>query len=90
MGKAMQYAYTYWARHLRLSPTFGDHIDQITTLMVDILKRAPLWIEIMSLENNLEEVIHSMNILLDWLDQVSGTLLQFNIEGLLLMILEIR
>jgi len=81
VGKAMQYACTHWARHLRLSPTLGDHIDHIVILVTNILKAAPLWIEVMSLENHLEEVIHSMNMLLDWLDQVSDSLLQPNMEG---------
>jgi len=82
VGGAMQYAYTYWARHLMLSPTSGDHIDQIAALVIDMLKRAPLWIEAMSLENCLEEVIHSMNILLNWLDKVSDSSLQANIKEL--------
>jgi len=75
VDKAMQYACTYWARHLRLSPVSGGHLDQTIILTIDMLKRAPLWVEVMSLENHLEEVIHSMNMVLDWLDQVSGPLL---------------
>jgi len=81
-GRAIEYACTYWARHFRLSPTSGDHIDQIVIFVTNILKGAPLWIEVMSLANHLEEVIHSLNMLLDWLDQVSGSLLQLNMEGL--------
>ena len=72
VGRAMQYTYFHWARHLRLSSISGDHVGQIIILAINVLRRAPLWIEVMSLENCLEEVIHSMNILLDWLDQVSG------------------
>jgi len=82
VDKAMQYVCTYWARHLRLSPRYSDHLDQILALVIGMLRRAPLWIEVMSLRNHLEEVIHSMNMVLDWLDQVSGSLLQFNMEGL--------
>ena len=83
VDRAMQYACTYWARHLRLCPPSGDHIDQIVILVINILKRAPLWVEVMSLKNCLEEVIHSMNTLLDWLDKVSCSLLQLNIKGLI-------
>jgi len=36
----------------------------------------------MSLQNQLGEVIHSMNSLLDWLDKVSGCYLLFNIKEL--------
>ena len=82
VDRAMQYACTYWARHLRLSPRSGGHLGQILTLVIDMLRRAPLWIEVMSLGNHLEEVIHSMNMVLDWLDQVSGSVLPPNMEGL--------
>jgi len=82
VDKAMQYACTYWARHLRPSPRSSDHLEQILVLVIDMLRRAPPWIEVMSLGNYLEEVIHSMNMVLDWLDQVSGSLLQLNVEGL--------
>ena len=73
VGRAVQYACDHWARHLRPSPTSGDQIDGIVILVVDMLKRSPLWVEVMSLENHLEEVIHSMNMVLDWLGQVSGS-----------------
>ena len=82
VDKAMQYACTYWARYLRLSPVSGSHIEQTIILTTDMLKSSPLWIEVMSLGNHLEEVIHSMNMVLDWLDQVSGPLLQPNIKRL--------
>jgi len=79
----IQYACTYWARHLRLSPTSGDNTDQVIDLVNNMLKSAPQWIEVMSLKNQLEEVIHSMNSLLDWLDRVSGSLLLLDMMGLI-------
>ena len=72
LGGAVQYACRYWAKHLRLSPTSGNHIYQVIISATEMLRNAPPWIEVLSLENNLEEVIHSMNSLLDWLDKVSG------------------
>jgi hypothetical protein len=68
---AIQYACSHWARHLELSPISGDYVDQVITLATAMLKNSPSWIEVMSIENHLEEVIHSMNSLLDWLDKVS-------------------
>jgi len=73
IGGAIQYACTYWARHLSLSPVSGDFGEQIIDLLTSMFQNAPPWIEVMSLENQLGEVIHSMNSLLDWLKIVSGS-----------------
>ena len=70
LGGAMQYACNYWARHLFLSPTSGNYTHKLTISVVEMLGSALPWIEVMSLENHLEEVIHSMHGLLDWLDKV--------------------
>lgn len=69
LGGAVRYACNHWARHLRLSrpPDIRAVIASTTT----ILKGSAPWIEVMSLENHLGEVIHSMNNLLHWLDNVS-------------------
>ena len=82
LGGAVRYACRYWARHLELSPRSGDHVDHVTVSVTRMLRSAPLWIEVMSLENCLEGVIHSMYSLLDWLDKVSGSLSLPDIEGL--------
>jgi len=83
IGGAVQYACTYWARHLRLSLTSEDFAEQMVDLAIDTLQNAPPWIEVMSLENQLGEVIHSMNSLLDWLDKVSDSYLLLNIKELI-------
>jgi len=75
LGGGLQYACRYWARHFQLSPISGDYITQAIVSVSDMLENAPIWIEAMSLENCLEEVIHSMYSLLNWLDQVSNSLL---------------
>jgi hypothetical protein len=81
-GCAVRYACSYWARHLTLSPTSGDYTRQVAVSATEMLKNAPPWIEVMSLENRLEEVIHSMYGLLAWLDEVSGSSLPLD-EGLI-------
>ena len=81
VGGAVRYACSHWAMHLRLSPTSGGNIDQVIASVTGMLKSAPAWIEVMSLEGHLEEVIHSINSLLDWLDKVSGSLFPLNVEG---------
>jgi hypothetical protein len=73
LGGTMRYACSYWARHLKLSPTSGDHVRQVITSATGVLKGAPPWIEVMSLENRLEEIIHSMHSLLAWLGEVSDS-----------------
>ena len=73
LGGAMQYACIYWARHLGFSPTYGnDHVNQVISSVADMLNNILPWIEAMSLDNHLGEVIHSIYGLLDWLDKVSG------------------
>ena len=80
IGGAIQYACAYWAGHLGLSPTSEDFAEQIIDLVTNTLLNAPPWIEVMSLENQLGEVIHSMNNLLDWLDNVSDSYLLLNMK----------
>jgi hypothetical protein len=77
VGGATRYACSYWAKHLKLSPRSGDYVRRVVVSATKMLKSSPLWIEVMSLENRLEEVIHSMYNLLSWLDEVSGSLLPF-------------
>ena len=76
LGGAVRYACHHWARHLKSSPESGSYVHQVAVLVVEMLRGAPPWIEVMSLETRLEEVIHSMNSLLDWLSKVSSSLYQ--------------
>ena len=72
LSDALRYACSHWARHLRLSPTSSnDWTYQVIVLAINMLESAPPWIEVMSLEGHLDEVIHSMYGLLDWIDKVS-------------------
>ena len=73
LGGAVRYACRYWARHLELSLTSGD-VHQVIASVNELLRGAPPWIEVMSLENCLEAVIQSMYSLLDWQEKVSGPL----------------
>ena len=77
MGGATRYACAYWAMHVRSSPTDNDHAGRLITSASEFLKEyAPSWIEVMSLENRLEGVIHNINNLLDWL----GTVCEFSYD----------
>ena len=82
IGGAVQYACTYWTGHLGLSPTSKDFAEKIINLALKTLQNAPPWIEVMSLQNQLGEVIHSMNSLQDWLNKVSGSYLLLNVNML--------
>ena len=73
LGGAVRYACSYWARHLELIPGYGDYVPPIIVSVTKMLRNAPPWIEVMSLDNQLEEVIHSMYSLLAWLDKVGGS-----------------
>ena len=69
LGGGVRYACSHWARHLKSSRLSGA--PEAVTLTISVLKSAAPWIEVMSLENRLGEVIHSMNSLRRWLPHVS-------------------
>ena len=87
LGGGLQYACRYWARHLGFSPISGSYIIQATLSANNMLESAPIWIEVMSLENCLEEVIRSMYDLLNWLDKVSSSLIPPDVDVWLLITL---
>ena len=71
VGGASRYACGYWALHVQSSPTTNDYAIQLIASATEFFKNNALpWIEVMSLENRLEGVIHSIHSLLDWLDKV--------------------
>ena len=71
VGSATKYACNYWAMHVQSSPTTGDYALQLITSITNFLKVNGIqWVEVMSLENQLETVIYSINNLSDWFDMV--------------------
>ena len=71
VGSASRYACAYWAMHIRCSPTDNDNAARLVTSTIEFfMKNALPWIEVMSLENRLEGVIHNINNLIDWLSTV--------------------
>ena len=71
VGGALRYACGYWAMHAQSSPTSNEHAVRLITSATEFFKHNALpWIEVMSLENRLEGVIHSINSLFRWLDTV--------------------
>jgi len=74
LGSGLRYACKYWSAHLLSSSTSREYSNRLiasTSLFFD--HSVFPWMEVMSLEGCLEDVIHSMNHLLDWLGKVSGT-----------------
>ena len=73
LGSGLRYACKHWSIHLLFSSTSrgcGDQLTASTSLFFDFSVFP--WMEVMSLEGHPEDVIHSMNHLLDWLSKVSG------------------
>jgi hypothetical protein len=71
VGGALRYACSHWALHVRCSSTDNDHAIRLITPTIKFFQENALpWIEVMSLENRLEGVIHSINHLIDWLGAV--------------------
>ena len=71
IGGATRYACAYWGMHIRSSPIDHNHANQLITSSIEFLKMNALpWIEVMSLEQQVEGVIYNINSLLDWLGTV--------------------
>jgi len=71
VGSASRYACAYWAMHIRSSPTNKRGTIELISSAIEFFKGGALpWIEVMSLENRLEGVIHNINNLIDWLGTV--------------------
>ena len=71
VGSGTRYACVYWATHVRSSPTTNDYTIRLIPSAIEFFKKnAVPWIEVMSLENLLESVIHSTYSFLDWLGMV--------------------
>ena len=71
VGGALRYACEYWAMHVRSSPTTEEYATRLVTSATEFFGNNSLsWIEVMSLENRLESVIHNINNLLDWIRKV--------------------
>ena len=71
VGDATRYACRYWAAHVRSSPTADRYTIRLISSAVEFLRSNVVpWVEVMSLENRLESVIHSIYDLLGWLGMV--------------------
>ncbi|KAF9785244.1 hypothetical protein BJ322DRAFT_1108700 [Thelephora terrestris] len=71
VGGATRYACSYWAMHVRSSPTTGNYVLLLITSATEFFNTNGVqWIEVMSLENRLESVVHSINHLFDWFGMV--------------------
>jgi hypothetical protein len=75
LGSGVRYACSYWAGHLTLSPTSDSYSPRVVVSVTKMLESPTSWIEVMSLENRLEEVVRSMHSLLAWLGNVSSSLI---------------
>ena len=68
---ATRYACGYWAMHVRSSPTTDDFATRLIDSATEFFKNNVIpWIEAMSLEGRLENVIYSINHVFDWLPMV--------------------
>jgi WD40 repeat protein len=72
LGSGLRYACKYWSTHLLFSSTSGGYGSRLVASVSQFFDHGVFpWMEVMSLEGRLEDVIHSMNHLLDWLSKVS-------------------
>ena len=72
LGSGLRYACKYWSTHLLSSSTSGEHSSRLVASTSRFFDHNVFpWMEVMSLEGHLEDVIHSMNHLADWLGKVS-------------------
>ena len=77
VGSATRYACGYWAMHVRSSPTTQIYASRLIASATEFFKKNVVpWVEVMSLENRLEVVVHSIYNLFDWLSRVCNTQFQ--------------
>ncbi|KAF9785144.1 hypothetical protein BJ322DRAFT_1108609 [Thelephora terrestris] len=68
VGGGTRYACGYWAMHVRFSPLRDISALALIALATKFFKENAIqWIEVMSLENQLESVVHSIHHLFDFL-----------------------
>ena len=65
VGSAVRYACRYWIVHVESSPPSAVYL--VGSILRFFEDNAIPWIEVMALENQLEDVIHRIYGLLDWL-----------------------
>ena len=72
LGGELRYACGYWAMHVWSSGAGDDEDDdRLISSVIKFFTAGVLpWVEIMSLENRLESVIHSIRNLFEWTDVV--------------------
>ena len=71
LGGGTRYACGYWAMHILSSPTTDYYAVRLISSATEFFENSVIpWIEVMSLENRLESVIHSIYHLFDWLGMV--------------------
>ena len=70
VGGALRYACGYWAMHVRSSGTDSGVVRLASSVTKFFMINFLPWVEIMSLENRLEVVIHSIQSLFEWIDMV--------------------
>ena len=71
VGSALRYACRYWALHVRTSPTTDDYAVRLVASATEVFTENVVpWIEVASLENQLEGIIHSVHNLLEWISAV--------------------
>ena len=71
VGSATRYACGYWAMHVQSSPTTGDYALRLIASATEFFNTNGVqWIEVMSLEDRLETVVHSIQNLFDWFGKV--------------------
>ena len=74
LGSGLRYACQHWSTHLVLSSSSGKDDNRFSTPISKFFDHSVFpWMEVMSLEGQLEGVVHSMNHLLNRSYQVSGT-----------------
>ena len=75
VGSALRYACRYWALHVRSSSTADDFAVRLVDSATEFFKNNAIpWIEVMSLENRLEDVIYCIHNLFGWIAMVSTQL----------------
>ena len=72
IGDALEYACSFWTKHLAKSPSTGSDAEKVQN-MIDKFFTAHLlfWIEVLAIMGNLNISVHSINDIQQWYTSVS-------------------
>lgn len=72
IGKTLEYACRFWAQHVCQAARDGEHMGRLLPVLSEFLQRRQiLWLEMLSLLDNIHQCVASLKEVEDWLTKVN-------------------